>query len=182
MNKTFETFRLPQKIALVWSFLLEALFSLMISASDFHLLNLLRLPFSVVVLTFASPIFFTVHSPRELDLARLLESCKQLYPLDLLNEPSVQGIKRFLDRLAEWRQESWQTTNSVCHLILSTSTRSLGIASAGTKRVENDPVGEKMDKEDQACLLLSRTVNKFYSEYPRFAPRIPEWNTLSLVS
>ncbi|THD25358.1 Lysine-specific demethylase 5D [Fasciola hepatica] len=122
-----------------------------------------------------------LHNPRELDLTRLLESCKQLHPINLLQEPCVQSVKHFLDRLAEWRQVSWQTATGVCRLILTTSTRSLAMASAGGKRIEIDPVGDKMDKEEQAFVVISRTVDEFYSEFPRFASRIPEWNTLSLV-
>ncbi|KAF6771112.1 hypothetical protein AHF37_04484 [Paragonimus kellicotti] len=119
--------------------------------------------------------------PRELDVGRLLDACKQLHPLNVLTEPDVQQLDRFLSRLNEWRQSVRKTAACVCRLSLTTATRNLVMHCPITYEDIDCKQMEHLSSDEQVLVLLSRVLN-INEEFPGFAPRLPEWALLNLLN
>ncbi|KAF5401529.1 Lysine-specific demethylase 5D [Paragonimus heterotremus] len=152
--------------------------------------NLVRFQFRLPA-TFATPSSTTfvpvlheidTNNPRELDVGRLLDACKQLHPLNVMTEPDVQQLDRFLSRLSEWRQSVRKTAACVCRLSLTTATRSLVMHCPITYEDIDCKQMEHLSSDEQVLVLLSRVLVNISEEFPGFAPRLPEWALLNLLN
>ncbi|OON14528.1 PHD-finger [Opisthorchis viverrini] len=129
---------------------------------------------------------------RELDLVRLMEACKQQYPINLMTEPDVWFLQDVLNFLNVWRQSAREAIGAVCRLTLPTATRSLtthcpsnitspllvdvsAIASLASGNTHTSP------NDEAAFLLLSDVVRSLSDKYPQLADRLPDWNSLNLL-
>ncbi|GAA57439.1 lysine-specific demethylase 5C, partial [Clonorchis sinensis] len=129
---------------------------------------------------------------RELDLSRLMEACKQQYPINLMTEPDVWFVQDVLNFLNVWRQSAREAVGAVCRLTLPTATRSLtthcpsnltspllvdvsAITSLASSNAHTSP------NDEAALLLLSDVVKSLSDKYPRLAGRLPDWNSLNLL-
>ncbi|KAF8569445.1 hypothetical protein P879_01748 [Paragonimus westermani] len=152
--------------------------------------NLVRFQFRLPA-TFATPSSTTfvpvlheidTNNPRELDVGRLLDACKQLHPLNVMTEPDVQQLDRFLSRLSEWRQSVRKTAACVCRLSLTTATRNLVMHCPITYEDLDCKQMEHLSSDEQVLVLLSRVLMNINEEFPGFAPRLPEWALLNLLN
>ncbi|KAA3680363.1 histone demethylase JARID1 [Paragonimus westermani] len=121
-------------------------------------------------------------TPRELDVGRLLDACKQLHPLNVMTEPDVQQLDHFLSRLSEWRQSVRKTAACVCRLSLTTATRNLVMHCPITYEDLDCKQMEHLSSDEQVLVLLSRVLMNIGEEYPGFAHRLPEWALLNLLN
>ncbi|TGZ72831.1 hypothetical protein CRM22_001841 [Opisthorchis felineus] len=129
---------------------------------------------------------------RELDLVRLMEACKQQYPINLMTEPDVWFVQDVLNFLNVWRQSAREAVGAVCRLTLPTATRSLtthcpsnitspllvdvsAIASLASGNTHTSP------NDQAAFLLLSDVVKSLSGKYPQLADHLPDWNSLNLL-
>ncbi|CAH8829252.1 unnamed protein product [Trichobilharzia szidati] len=132
---------------------------------------------------------FDVNNPREYDLTRLIEACEQQHPLNMLEDSSVQLIKRLINQSTAWHQSARDTINLLCNLILTNATRSISttfcvsdhLTSAGFSSDYIPKNFHLLSTDDQALLLLDYTLEKLRSEFPLYVYRIAEWNSLDLL-
>ncbi|CAH8472581.1 unnamed protein product [Schistosoma rodhaini] len=130
-----------------------------------------------------------VNNPREYDLLRLMESCEQLHPLNLFEDPSVQIVKRLLSQLTRWHQSARDIINLLCNLILTNATRSISTNFSISDSLSN--IGISVDclpndfhafsTDDQALIILDHFLENLRSEFPSYVYRVSEWNSLNLL-
>ncbi|CAH8460551.1 unnamed protein product [Schistosoma rodhaini] len=130
-----------------------------------------------------------VNNPREYDLLRLMESCEQLHPLNLFEDPSVQIVKRLLSQLTRWHQSARDIINLLCNLILTNATRSISTNFSISDSLSN--IGISVDclpndfhafsTDDQALIILDHFLENLRSEFPSYVYRVSEWNSLNFL-
>ncbi|CAH8568390.1 unnamed protein product [Dicrocoelium dendriticum] len=132
-----------------------------------------------------------VNNPREIDLVRLTEACRQLHHVNIMDDPDVHFIAEFLQHLTDWRQRIRNCVSSICQFALTNATRSLTTHCSTVLRTPTSMVSEspksksdplvEITNDEHVFILLSELLRDLYKEFPGFAPRIAEWNSLHLI-
>ncbi|CAL8078546.1 unnamed protein product [Calicophoron daubneyi] len=125
-----------------------------------------------------------VNRPREADLTCLVEACKQLNPINVMEEPDVEAVTNLVSRLSDWRQRTYEVIEVVRQL--SPSGASINLSSPTSRIATDGPQTSaeqsgSLEKDIQISTLLSETLQELQKDYPNFVSNVLEWKTLDLL-